>query len=93
MARSVVVAAGTADVQAFTGGATVVGYSVREAAVTGAVASAVIRDGTSSAGEPRAFVELAADSAETVELPVVYFSTGIFVDRVAGNTEFVFYLL
>lgn len=90
MAFCVVVAAGSADAQAVTGTAELVGYSIRETA--GAVASLTLRDGTSVAGLSRTFVSLAANGVETKFLPAVQFSSGIFVDRTGGSTELVLYL-
>ncbi|MCW2767531.1 MAG: hypothetical protein JWO11_3490 [Nocardioides sp.] len=90
MAYSVVVPAGTGDVQAVTGAAELVGFSVRE--TTAAAATLVLRDGTSTAGALQVLMTLAAGSSQTSVLPAVVFSTGIFVDRTTGTTELVLYL-
>lgn len=92
MTFCVVVPSGAAGVQAVTGDCELVGFSVRESAGTPAVASVVLRDGTSSAGASRAFASLAASAADNRLLPAVEFKTGIFVDRTAGSTELVLYL-
>jgi hypothetical protein len=90
MTFSVVVPAGTGGVQAVAGDCELVGFSVRETAA--APATLVFRDGTSSAGASRAFVNLAASGTDSKILPAVEFKTGIFVDRTAGSTELVLYL-
>ena len=92
MAFCVVVPSGATGVQAVTGDCELVGFSVRESAGTPAVASVVLRDGTSSAGKSRAFVSLAASGVDTKLLPAIECKTGIFVDRVSGSTELVLYL-
>lgn len=93
MARAVVVASGTADAQAFTGACTLVGYSVRESAGIAAVATVVLRDGTAATDPLRVLIELPADRSETTKTPAIDFANGVFVDRVAGETELVLYLL
>jgi len=89
MTFCVVVAAGSTGVQAVTGDCELVGFSVHETAAS--TASVVLRDGTSSAGSPRAFASLAASGTDSKLLPAVEFKTGIFVDR-TGSTELVLYL-
>lgn len=93
MARAFPVASGAADAQAFTGSGTLVGYTVRESAGTPATASLVLRDGTSTAGSVIATISLAASTSQSAELPAVQFDTGVFVDRLAGSTEVVVYVL
>lgn len=90
--RSVNVASGTGDVAAVTGAATLWGYSVRESAGTPAAATVVVRDGDADTDPARVLIELAADQSQTVRLPAVQFDDGIFIDRVAGETELVLYL-
>lgn len=90
--RSIPVSTGGVGVQAVPGPCTVYGYSVRESAGTAAVATAILRDGTSAAGPARVFIELPADGSQTERIPGVPFYNGVFVDRVAGSTEFVLYV-
>ena len=85
MPRPVYVAAGTGDVQAFTGAGSLYGWSVRESAGTPALATAVLRDGTSTS-------DLTASQSLPATFPAVTFSTGLFVDRTAGNCELVLYI-
>ena len=92
MARPVHVATGTADVQGYTGSTTLMGYSVRESAGTPAAATVVLRNGTSTAAPAVAIVELAANGSETGVLPALDCPDGVFVDRVAGETELVLYV-
>lgn len=92
MAAVIAVATGTADAQAFTGATELHGYSVHESAGTPAVASLVIRDGTSTAGTALVHIELAANAAETVRLPSIDVQTGLFIDRTAGETELTLYV-
>lgn len=91
MPRAVHVATGTADVQGVNVASTLVGFSVRESGTVAAVATVIIRNGTSTAGTPVAFIELAADKAETHLLPSVDCPDGIFIDRVLGETELTLY--
>jgi hypothetical protein len=92
MSRAIVVPTGTGDVQAATGDVDLYGFSARESAGTAAVATVVIRDGTSAAGTPVAFIELAANGSVTTPLPDVGVRNGLFVDRIAGETELVLYV-
>jgi hypothetical protein len=92
MSIPVSVPSGAGDVQAVTGSCTLVGYSVRESAGSPAVATLVLRDGTSAAGAFRAGISLAASGVDAQLLPAVEFASGIFVDRVSGTTELVLYL-
>jgi len=93
MSRPIAVASAATDVQAHTGAATLVGLTVRESAGTPAVASLVLRDGTTATDPIVAVVELAANESKAVPLPAVNIATGIFVDREAGTTELVLYVL
>lgn len=90
---SAVVASGTADAQAVTGAATLVGCSVRETATVAAAAALVLRDGTAATDPARVFIELAANESKQLALPNVEFTNGIFVDRESGTTELVLYYL
>ena len=92
MSEAISIATGTGDVLAFTGATRLHGYSVRESATTGAVATVILRDGTSVAGTPVAYIELAANASDAARIPTVDISAGIFVDRVAGETELVLYV-
>ncbi len=88
MADAIAVATGTADVQISTGGGKLHGFSCRESAAAAAVATAILRDGTAATGIPLAYIELAANSSQTVVFPApVEYQTGLFLDRVAGETE------
>lgn len=93
MPRAVAIATGTADAQGVTGAATLVGYSIRESAATAAVATVIIRNGTLATDPAVAIVELAANASTTAALPSVDCSNGVFIDRVAGETELVLYIL
>jgi hypothetical protein len=93
MARGVAVASGAGDVQAVTGAVTLVGVAARETAGSPAAASLVLRDGTDATGAVRVPIELAANQSVAVQLPAVEFATGVFVDREAGTTELVLYII
>ncbi|MCP2339176.1 hypothetical protein [Actinomadura rupiterrae] len=92
MARSVVVASGTANVQAVTGPFTLVGVSVRENAGTPAAAALVMRDGTTTGDPARVLVKLAASESKLLGPLSVEFASGIFVHRESGTSELVLYL-
>lgn len=81
-------ATGTADVLVRTGLATLFGWSLAESAGVAAVATVIIRDGVDTAGKIVAVIELTANGSDTQELMPngVRINTGIFVDRVAGET-------
>lgn len=87
MATRVNVASGTADVQAVSGATELHGYSIRESALVAAAATVILRDGTDATGVPLVYIELAADRSETRRLASIDVATGVFVDRVAGETE------
>lgn len=91
-ANPVEVASGTADVQAYTGSGRLFGFSFHETAGTAAAASLILRDGTGATGKIIAVVELVADGSETVGLPGILFTDGVYVDRVAGTTEGAVYI-
>ena len=90
MPRGIPVAAGTGDVQGFTGATTLVGYSIRE--TTAAVAVVQLRDGTGTGDPLRVTIGLGAGAGQVAPLPAIQFDTGIFVDRTSGTTELVLYI-
>lgn len=89
---SLAIASGTSSVQAITGRARILGYSVRETADTPAAATVVLRDGTATSAPARLFVELAGSGSQTARTPVIDFETGVYVHREAGSSEIVLYL-
>ena len=90
--RGIPAASGTAGVQLVSGPATVYGYSIRDNAATAAVATVVLRDGTSSSAPAVAFIELPADGSRSERLPGLQFQNGVFVDRAAGTSEIILYV-
>lgn len=95
-AVAVDVPTGTADDNVFVGTCAIVGWSFEEDAASAAVASLVIRDSaaTSTSAQALAYVQLAAD--QSVNMSFVHpirVNNGIFVDRVAGNTRGVIYIV
>ena len=92
MPRAIAIATGTADVQGVSGSATVAGYSVRESAGTAAVATVILRNGTAATDPVVALIELAANQSVTASMPAVDCPNGVFIDRVAGETELVLYI-
>jgi hypothetical protein len=66
------------------------GYSVRETA--GALAKAVLCDGTSAAGPVLAVIGLPAGGGYSTLVPDVPFSGGIYVSRTVGSSELVLYV-
>lgn len=93
MPKAIYVASGTADAQAVSGASTLAGWSVRESAASAAAASVTLRNGTNSASPAVALIELAADASQAVSVPAVDCPDGVFVDRVAGTTEVVLYVM
>lgn len=93
MARAVNVASGTVDAQGFNGSCALVGVFVRESAATAAAAEVILRDGTAATAPLRLAFDLGANEEQFLNLPAIEFATGVFVDRVAGETELVLYLL
>lgn len=95
VADATAVPAGTTDVQgkAGQGGLRLMGYAVRESAGTPAVAEALLRHGTAATDPILAFVELAGNGKDAIWFGPngIRCPNGVFVDRVAGNTEFVLY--
>ncbi len=78
--------------QAFTGATELHGFSIRESAGTPAAAAVILRDGTSATDPPVAHIELVANGSMSERLPLIEIGTGIYVDRVAGETELVLYV-
>lgn len=93
MPRALNVASGAAGAQAITGVAGLEGFSIRESAGTPAVATVVLRNGTSNSDPAVAFINLAAGETITVKMPEIDCPDGIYVDRVAGTTELALYVL
>jgi hypothetical protein len=95
MAVSFSSASGTGDVQVTSSTPSrLMGWSAGESAGSPAVATAVIRDGTSTSGTPVAIINLAASGGQAVWLGPqgIVCSGGIFLDRVTGTSTFtVFY--
>lgn len=90
--RGAALASGNTGAQAFTGSVTIYGYSARESAGTPAVASLVLRNGTSAAGAPIAFITLAAGGSQIVSLPGIDCPAGVFADRLTGTSEVVLFV-
>lgn len=93
MPRAIAVATGTVDVQGVSGGATLAGYSVRESATVAAAATVILRNGTTATDPIVALIELAANASTAQSLPAIDCPGGVFVDRVAGETELVLYIV
>jgi hypothetical protein len=96
MAKAVVIASGTGDVQAFTGPCVLSGFAFRESAGTPAAAKFVLRDGTAATDEMRIPVNLNA-SESTRDLSIdggrgIVCHNGIYVDRESGTTEGVVFI-
>lgn len=90
MPRAVPVASAATDVQALTGGATLVAMTV-----TASVATVVyVRDGTSAAAPIVATARLGAAGTVHVPVPATDIGTGLFVDRDGTNAaELVLYVM
>ena len=88
-ARAVALSSASTDVQAVTGRCTLMGWSIHESAGSAAVASLILRDGTSASGAIVAVLELAADGDDHVWFGPdgIRVNGGLYVDRVAGSTE------
>lgn len=93
MPRSIALASDTVGAQAMAGAATLTGYSVRESAASAAVATVILRHGTSAAAPAIAFIEIGANASQTATLPAIDCPNGIFVDRVAGTSEISIFVL
>jgi pyrimidine deaminase RibD-like protein len=93
MARPLPAASDSVGAQLVTGAGALVGLSCRENAGTPAAAVLFLRDGTSSAGKELAVVTLSGGGSQTIQLPAVQFTTGLYLDRVSGTTEAVIYVL
>jgi hypothetical protein len=94
-ATATAVASGTTDVAGVAAGTglRLLGYSIHESASSAAVATVIIRNGTSNAGGMLAAEEIAADGAVTRWFGPngIAAAAGIWIDRVAGETELVIY--
>lgn len=90
-ATSTAVATGTADVAAVAAATNLrlLGFSFRESAVTAAVATIIIRNGNDATDPIVAEIELAANASVTQWFGPngIASAGGVFVDRVAGETE------
>jgi hypothetical protein len=88
-------AAKTTDVQgvAAADGLRLVGYSIREAAASAAVATVRLRNGTADTDPILAIIELAADASSQITLPEggLDAADGVFVEVVAGEVDIVLY--
>jgi hypothetical protein len=93
-AHAVALATGTGDVTAHSGAIRLMGWSIAESAVTAAVATVIIRDGTSTAGPIVAVIELAANASDSEFFGPdgLLMGTGVFVDRTAGETQGAVYI-
>ena len=93
-ASKVQVATLTTDVQAYTGYGNLYGYSFRESAGTPAVATVILRDGTAASDPILVILELGSNGVDTQWFGPqgIPFNRGIYVDRVAGETEGVLYV-
>ena len=96
MAIGIADPAGTGDVQIMPAGkpAKLMGWSAVESAGAPALATAVIRNGSTTSDPPVAVIGLLASTSQAerfgpqgIECP-----NGIFLDRVTGNTTFVVYV-
>ncbi len=92
--RKVQVASRTTDLQLDTGRGTLMGFAVRESAGTAAVASAILRDGTSTAGDMIVPINLAADESGIVWFGPqgIPYNTGLYLDMEAGSLEAAIYI-
>ena len=91
--RAIPVASGATGVQAVTGVGTLIGFSCN-VSVAGAAGTALyLRDGTSSAGAMLAIIPAGATGGMTEFLAATPFVTGLFVDKAAGTSELVLYVL
>lgn len=87
------VATGTADAVGYGHNGLLFGFEVRESAVTAAAAEVIIRDGADATGKKLANVVLAADGVEHRSFGTpVRIDSGVFIDRVAGETEVILYV-
>lgn len=90
MPKAIHVASGTADSAQSAG--TLVGVCIRESAGTPAAAEVLIRNGTTASDPVVCIFDLASNENRVDPLPAVACPDGIFVDRVAGETELVLYV-
>lgn len=87
----------TADIAMMTGRITLLGWSLYEDAGSPALASAVIRDGTSAAAAIAAVVKMAASGASNfwfgdIDDGGVVLSNGLFFDMIAGSMSGAVYI-
>lgn len=88
MANPIATPTGTADIAFAAGRGKLFGFAARESAGSAAVATFIIRDGTSASGILLIPVELAANTSTSQYFSEpIEFDTGLFLDRVAGETE------
>lgn len=92
MSHAIPAASGTAGTQITSGSGDLIGISCRESAGTPAAATLVIRDGTDASGKPLVFVNLAQSTAQTLQLPPVHFTAGLYLDRTSGTSEVVVHI-
>lgn len=87
--HAVPLASGAGDLAITDRPGVLMGFSIRESAAVAAVATVIIRDGIDNTGKILAVVELAADKSETKWFGPTgkRVNTGIWVDRVIGETE------
>jgi len=94
MAVALQLATATTDVQVMTGSTYLMGFSIKESAGTAAVATLAIRDGTSASAPIVVELELNADQSATMWFgdSGIRIDTGIYVDRIAGETRGAIYV-
>lgn len=92
MANHVNAPTGVADVLLHNGACKLSGFSCRESAAIAGDATFILRDGIDATGAPVAFVEVPANRSlfEALSSPIEC-KVGLFLDRVAGETEVVAY--
>lgn len=88
-ARTLQVASGTTDVQAYTGGTRLLGFSFRENAGSAAAATIILRDGEADTAPIVYVIELAADESRGEWFPGggIAITDGVFVEKAAGTTQ------
>jgi hypothetical protein len=89
MAVPIALTGTTADVQVYTGATYLMGFSIKEDAGTGGVATARLRDGTTASGPVVVELELSPDQSATMWFgdSGIRINDGIFLDRIAGTTS------
>lgn len=92
MARAFQAAAGTANESVYDGHVLLHGVNITEAAATPAAAEVVIRDG--DGGDVLVRVKLGEEESVVVTPPSpLVCESGVFVDRVSGETEVIAWLV